>query len=335
MKRFSPVIWIILGIVSATSVVLFGVLRRIDMTTEISKIEYGATFSRPYARDELGLDPDKLLTAALDDLGIRRFRLGAYWKLIETERGTWNFDDLDRDIAAIQDRKGTIVLAMGEKLPRWPECWQPDWWKILSKDERRIETRRYLETVVKRYRENKTIIAWQIENEPHFEYGDCPQTDPAFLDQEIALVRALDPTRPVVTTDSGELSLWTTFGRSVDALGVSVYRVVQNPLIGIWRYWFLPPRFYRIKALALRPFGVRNVYVSEFQMEPWSNQPLPQTSVDDQLKTFDLAQMKKNISYASRIGLSPVDVWGIEWWYWMKEKHGHPEFWEEAKSIFR
>lgn len=325
---------VLLAVAGATIVLVLGLLF-INGPTPLQTVEYGATFSRPYARDDLGLDPDQVLEAALDDLGIRRFRIGAYWNAIEPRRGDWNFDDLDRDIRAIEARQGTIILAIGQKVPRWPECWQPGWWKELPPEEQRAETLTYLQTVVERYRHHPSIVAWQVENEPHFAYGDCPKTDLAFHREETALVRRLDPTRPIFTTDSGELSLWITFGKTVDRLGVSVYRVVVNPWIGTWRYWFVPPNFYRRKAQLLSLFGLRSVYVSEFQMEPWSHTSLKETPIEDQFKTFDLKQMQKNIAFASKMGISPIDFWGIEWWYWMKEEQDHPEFWEEARRIYQ
>jgi len=27
--------------------------------------------------------------------------------------------------------------------------------------------------------------------------------------------------------------------------------------------------------------------------------------------------------------------WGVEWWAWLKTEAGHPEFWEEAKGLFK
>jgi hypothetical protein len=155
-----------------------------------------------------------------------------------------------------------------------------------------------------------------------------------FIRQEIELVRALDPIRPITTTDSGELSLWKDFGRNVDALGISVYRVVQSPAFGIWRYWFVPPYLYYRKSILVKPMGVRNIYVSEFQMEPWSDKPILETPIDEQMKSFDVAQMRSNFNFAERMQISPIDFWGIEWWYWMKEKQGHSEFWEEAREFF-
>ncbi|MFA4954358.1 MAG: hypothetical protein WC641_03545 [Patescibacteria group bacterium] len=299
-------------------------------------VTYGASFSRPYA-EELGLDPNKVLTAALTELNIKRFRIPAYFKLVEPERGKWDFAALDEQVKLIRGGGGQIILAVGEKLPRWPECWGPDWWKKLPREEQRQETLRYIEAVVTRYRESPAIMAWQIENEPHFAYGDCPAPEMLFIRQETNFVRGLDPKHEILTTDSGELSSWLTLGVFVDRLGVSVYRVVRNPLFGNanLHYWFLPPYFYARKALLLRPFGVKSIYVSEFQMEPWSNKPLNETPIQDQLGAMDLKQMRSNFSFAERMGIKAVDFWGLEWWAWMKEKGGHPEFWDEAVKFFK
>ena len=322
-----------LGIAIAVILLFVSGFLFVGWPSKTKQVEYGTTFSRPYA-EELGLDANEALKATLDDLGLRRFRIPAYWGIIQPKEHEWYFNDLDLDIQTIGDRGGKVVLAIGEKLPRWPECWGPTWWKSQPRGEQRRYTLNYIETVVRRYRDNPAITAWQIENEPHFEYGDCPKPDYPLIRQEIELVHALDPTRPVVTTDSGELSLWTDFGRSVDALGISVYRVVQSPTFGIWRYWFVPPYLYFRKSLLVKPMGVRNVYVSEFQMEPWSNKPILETPLDEQMKSFDTSQMRSNFNFAEQMQISPIDFWGVEWWYWMKEKQGHPEFWEEAKEFF-
>jgi len=321
---------IILAIIVAVLAFLF-----VGWPTKTENVTYGMTFSRPYA-EELGLDSDAALAAALDDVGIRRFRIAAYWKLIEPEEGNWDFSNLDKDIAAIGARNGKVVLAIGEKLPRWPECWGPDWYKNLDRSEQRAKTLRYIETVVERYRDNPTIAAWQVENEPHFRYGDCPAPDYLFIQQETEFVNSLDPTRPIQTTDSGELSSWLTLGVFVEKLGISVYRVVRNPILGEinFHYWFLPPYIYKRKALLARPFGVKEVYVSEFQMEPWSNKSLQETPIEDQLTSMNVKQMNANFRFAERMGFKEIDFWGIEWWVWMKEKQGHPEFVDEAKKFW-
>ncbi|MDQ7814738.1 MAG: beta-galactosidase [Patescibacteria group bacterium] len=332
--NYSALLKLSLGIVLVIIVAIFAFLL-VGWPSKTPGVTYGMTFSRPYAL-ELGLDPDKTLSAALDDVGIRRFRIAAYWKLLEPKEGEWDFSDLDKDIAAIGERDGKVVLALGEKLPRWPECWGPDWYKGLPRKDQRAKTLRYIEKVVERYRDNPTVAAWQVENEPHFRYGDCPAPDYLFIRQETEFVRSLDPTRPIQTTDSGELSSWLTLGVFVDKLGISVYRVVRNPILGDMNlhYWFLPPYVYKRKALLARPFGVTDVYVSEFQMEPWSNKSLDQTPIEDQLSSIDIKQMRANFHFAERMGFKEIDFWGIEWWVWMKEKKDHPEFIDEAKSFW-
>lgn len=298
-------------------------------------ISFGMTFSAPYAR-ELGLDPDETLTTALDTVGIRRFRLSAYWSTIQPNEGTWDFTELDKQVTAVGKRNGQVILAVGEKLPRWPECWGPDWWKQLPREQQRQKTLRYIEAVITRYRDNPSIIAWQVENEPHFRYGNCPAPDYLFIKTETDFVHGLDPTRPMLTTDSGELSSWLTLGPFVDKLGISVYRIVRNPILGNlnWKYWFVPPYLYHRKALLTKIFGVKEVYVSEFQMEPWSNASITQTPIEDQLTTMNVDQMKENFAYAERMEFPSVDFWGIEWWIWMS-KHNHPELLEAATVFWK
>lgn len=299
-------------------------------------IEYGVTFSRNYSR-ELGLDPQIVLSTALDEIGIRRFRIPAYHSDLEPQKEQWHWDELDQTISEIEKKQGKVILAIGEKLPRWPECWSPDWFKKLPRTAQKEETLHYIEQVVRRYRNNPTIIAWQVENEPHFYYGDCPRPEYLFIQKETAFVRGLDPTRPITTTDSGELSSWATLGAFVDSLGVSVYRSVRNPLFGNvnLHYWFLPPHFYARKAMLLKPLGVQEIYISEFQMEPWSNTSLLNTPIEDQLTSMNVARMRANFEYASRMGIKQIDFWGIEWWVWMRDTSKHSEFIDEAKHFWQ
>ena len=70
-------------------------------------------------------------------------------------------------------------------------------------------------------------------------------------------------------------------------------------------------------------------------MEPWSDTDLHKMSLEDQLTVFNLDQMRDNFAYALRTGVSPVDFWGIEWWYWMKEKHNDARFWDAARAFYR
>lgn len=294
---------------------------------------FGVTFSQPYA-EELKLDPNEVLTATLDDLGVRRFRIPAYWSLIEKEPGKWDWKWLDNELDAIAARNGTIVLAIGQKLPRWPECWIPDWAMKLSEADREKAVLNYLKQTIERYKKHPAIESWQLENEPGFAFGICPQTRKEFFDDEVKFVHSLD-NRPIATTDSGELSTWS-LGKKVDNLGVSVYRVVIGPS-GTFRYWFVPPQFYLRKGQIMGALlGFKNFYISELQMEPWTKRPtLLETPLHEQMQTFDLKQMNDNLNFAKNSGISTIDLWGVEWWYWMKAVHNRPEFWDAARELFK
>lgn len=295
-------------------------------------IRPGITFSQPYA-ESLGLDSQETLTALLDDLGIRHFRIPAYWKLIEETRGTYDWSALDAQLDAIAARKGTVVLALGARVPRWPECWAPAWVAQLSVEEAHAVQLEYMKTLVERYRNHPAIETWQVENELLFQFGICPPGDLAFFKQEVALVRSLDPSRPIATTDSGELSTWLTVGPLVDRLGVSVYRVVRQPSGLIWTYSWIPPYWYARRALLESPW-IKQVYVSEFQMEPWVQVGMTESTTADMAETFDPDRMRRNFDYAERMRISDVYFWGGEWWLWMKTHHGDPRFWEEAQRFF-
>ncbi|MBU1036952.1 beta-galactosidase [Patescibacteria group bacterium] len=296
------------------------------------QIDYGVTFSQKYAR-ELNLDWRKAYLAILDDLKIKRIRLVAYWDLLEKKEGQYNFNDLDWQLNQARTRGAEVVLVIGNRVPRWPECHWPEWVNNLTQEQRQTHLLQLLGKIVERYKNDKVISAWQVENEPFLEsFGLCPKLNQKFYQQELELVRQLD-NRPIIITESGELSNWFKAAFLSDYIGISVYRVTWNKLWGYFYYpW--PPAYYYIKTKMVKLFSpVKDVMVSEMQMEPWTAEPIISTSLKDQYKSMDLKRFRKNFYYVKRTGLSPLYFWGVEWWYWLKEK-GYPEIWNEAKHSF-
>ncbi len=53
------------------------------------EVNFGTTFSNYYA-EELGLDWKETYLAILDDLGVKRLRVVAYWREIEPQPGETN-----------------------------------------------------------------------------------------------------------------------------------------------------------------------------------------------------------------------------------------------------
>jgi hypothetical protein len=299
-------------------------------------ITYGMSFNVPYAR-ELGLDENEVFDAILNDLGVRNLRLAAHWDLIEPERGTYDFSWMDTDIHKSEAAGAQVIFGVGRRLPRWPECHVPEWAQSLSWEDQKKEILSYIQETVLRYKDSPAIIYWQVENEPFLEvfaHDHCGDLDEDFLKQEIALVRELDPSRPVLITDSGNLGTWSGAYRAGDLFGTSVYVYFWNPELGQFRT-VLPPWFYRVKEhLMGLLFGEKKTLLIELSLEPWLIESVEDVPLETQFERMDLTKMDEILAYARKTGFDQQYLWGAEWWYWLK-KQGHPEFWERGKEIFQ
>lgn len=290
----------------------------------------GATFSKPYA-ESLGLDWKETYIATLDDLHVRRLRIPAYWNDIEPEQDQWNFENLDWQIAEAGRRNAKIVLAVGRKLPRWPECHAPEWTRGLP--ESIVQTRMLgmVEKVVRRYSTNPTVIVWQVENEPFFQFGLCPPPNRELLKHEVEVVRALDP-RPVMITESGELSSWFNVAGIADILGISTYRTVWDKWVGFF-YWPISPKFYNRRFAAVSTL-VNSAIISELQAEPWLPEGIDNMTVEDQLRLMNPTRLEENVDFARKTGFGEAYLWGIEWWYWLKVEKHRPELWDKGRELY-
>ncbi len=295
---------------------------------------YGLNFSQKYARD-LGLDWQETYLAILDELRPQRIRISAHWDLVEKAPGEYDFSDLDWQIEEAKKRNIQVILAVGRRTPRWPECHPPLWEKYLPEDRKQADILKLLEVEIKHFQKFSNIIYWQVENEPLLDvFGDCPPGDFSFLKKEIALVKKMD-FRPVVLTDSGELSLWWKLSSQADILGTSMYRTVWNPYWGFSSYPF-PPGYYYWKARINQKMfpSLKSVIVTELQGEAWGEgRSLLEMPLSKQLKSMNAQKLKHNIDYARRSGLPEIYVWGAEWWYWLKSKE-EESLWRAAQEVF-
>lgn len=313
----------------------FAVLWGVDLLLPVSlpKADYGITFSTSYTR-ELGLSPGVLYQALIDDLGVKKIRLPVYWDEVEVAPGQFDFSEIDSLLKKSQGKDVQIIMAIGYKVPRWPECYPPAWAKNFSKRETQKSILELIKNTVDHFKGNPKIIAWQVENEPLFGFGVCHSMDKNFLKEEINLVRSKDK-RPIVLTDAGELSLWTDTMQLSDVLGTTLYRTVWNPRFGFFRYP-LPPSFYRLKGLINQKIFASNssgILISELQTEPWApGKPLTKTPLLEQIKIFSPKEFQNIVSFAKKTGIKEQYLWGAEWWYWMKLQ-GYPQYWEYAKSV--
>jgi len=301
-----------------------------------SELKYGVTFSQKQAV-ALGLDWQKTYIAMLDDLGVKKLRLSAYWNDLQPdEGGEYKWNDLDWQINEASKRNVEIILAMGGRLPRWPECHYPEWANNLDKGKKEQYTLAYLEQIVKRYQSNENIVAWQVENEPFLKYfGVCPPLDSKFLDAEIALVKKLDK-RSVVVTDSGELSFWIPAARRADIFGTTMYRDTYSAKMEKYIHYPITPAFFRFKKNVTDFFAEPQKWVViEMQGEPWGPKPFQDLSPEERSQTMDLQKFKDMIEFSSTTSFGEFYLWGVEWWYWEKEMQNNPELWDYARELYK
>lgn len=332
MRFRSVVIYTIVSIL----LLIIGLLFFLFRSTPAEKITYGASFNARYAL-ELGLAPEETFEAILSDVGVRHVRLAAHWDMIEPSQDTFYFGMLDREFALAEAYGADIILSVGRRLPRWPECHTPSWAKKLSWEEQKEELRAYIRAVVEHYKDRDVLITWQIENEPFLElfaYAECGNLDVAFLDEEIALVRELDGTRPILITDSGNLGTWYGAWRRGNIFGTSVYVYLWNEKVGPLRT-LLPPRWYQFKRNVMSIlFGEKETLLIELSAEPWLLTPISETPIETQLSRMNIQKFEEILAYAKETGLEKQYLWGAEWWYWLHTQ-GKSEFWERARILFR
>jgi len=317
------------------SLLLVMIIAALAYKPKPERISYGMSFNTPYAR-ELGLDWQETYDAILDELGVRKLRLAAHWPMVEPTDDAWNFEELDYQVRRAEEVGATVVFAVGRRLPRWPECHIPGWVTEGTLERAQEEQLEYMTKVVERYKDSPAITYWQVENEPFlsvFAFEHCGPLDEAFLAEEIALVRSLDSTRPILVTDSGNLGTWAGAFRHGDAFGTSVYVYFWNPELGQFRT-VLPPWFYRAKERVMKLwYGDRPTFLIELSAEPWLIEPVVNVPLSVQYSRMNVDKFNDILKYAEKTHYDQQYLWGAEWWYWL-HKQGEDAMWNRGKELF-
>ncbi|MDA1334687.1 MAG: beta-galactosidase [bacterium] len=328
-KRFQIVRFFVLLIFLSILVLVY----MAGLTPILEPRVWGVTYSQS-SMEDFGIPWKEGYEAMLTDLGVKQIRLPVYWRLVEARRGTYDFRDLDYQVERAEEEGAEVILAVGRKVPRWPECHEPEWAKSLPRSEQEDLIKKYITATVERYKDSPNLLYWQVENEPFLPFGICPPLNVEFLEEEIALVKILDSSHPVLVTDSGELSLWFRAARRSDVFGTTMYRIIYKEPFGHVTYP-LPPGFFRAKhKLTQWVAGERPMVVIELQGESWGPKPIPQMTQSEQEMSFSPEKFEGIIEYASKTGFDEFYLWGVEYWYWLKTKHDRPENWEIARGLF-
>lgn len=321
-------LWILLLVIMPLIIYFF-----VGFSETKEDIKWGVNFSLKQT-EFLEIDARETYLALIEDLGFKNIKISVHWDLIEKEKELFDFSELDWQIAKAEENNVKLILAIGMKTPRWPECHIPKWAKKLNKEDQQERIINMVEIIVSRYVDCSTVIAWQVENEVFLNFGKCPWKDVDFYKEEITAVKSIDKKRPIIVTDSGELSLWVNSSQvGGHVVGVTTYKMIWEKNLKQYISYVLPPIFYERRASLIKKIYGKEVMGTELQAEPWCTNSIMNSSLEEQAKTMNLDQFKKNVSFAKKTGISTFYFWGGEWWYYMKKVHNNNEIWEEVKNM--
>lgn len=320
---------------------------------------------RPRQCEDLNLDPRQTLTALLSypfDL----VRLSAYWDRIEPFPGGFDPAELDWQLDAAERADKHVIVCLGPvKSFGYPEYFVPRHRLEAALPEGRLidgashpalleAATEYLTRLVQRYRDRDAIIAWQVEHEAVDPLGleHSWRLAETFVRHEVAAVKAVDPSRPVVLngflpTSTAVLAhqWWRTRdqGDSVavaeelaDVVGVDSYPRHAVTSIGPWSVYLdgatgIFPALRRRRLLTRIAASGREVMVTEGQAEPWESvtiPPSPHARVPYSCPPDRIIQNYSDwLRWArrARIELSAYLFWGAEYWM-MRDQQGDSSY---------
>ena len=293
----------------------------------------GASFSQKQA-ERYGVDWRANYTALLKELDFKHLRIAAYWDRIEPQRDQFDFSELDWMVSQARTHNARLTIVVGQKNIRYPECYYPSWLETGNKQLTAERARTMVEQVVNRYKDESAIEAWQVENEFLLHsFGECPAQNLTRqqLKDEIAIVRKADPDKPIVLTQSDQFG-FPVFGPFADYFGFSMYRWSYREGFGYFRY--PQPGLYNWwKAAWVEALTGQRVKIHELQAEAWGKTGNEYLPLSEQYKTMNPAQLRGNVDYARDTQIRRIDLWGAEWWYWLKTAKDQPAMWNEVKAL--
>lgn len=296
----------------------------------------GTTFIPAYAQS-FGLDPKETLSAILTDLNIKQIRLTSYWNEIEVQPGKYDFSMLDWEFAQAQAHGAKVSLAIGMRQPRWPECHEPSWINAAGPENTwRPQLNAYMKAVVERYKNNPALGGYELENEFFMTvFGECKNFDRQRLVDEFNMAKGLDPKHQIIISRSNNWVGIPVGAPTPDKFGISVYKRVWDATF-THRYFEypLPAWFYASLAGWGEIFTGKDIVIHELQAEAWApnGKQISEISVDEMYKSMSPERMKTRISYGESTGIRNIDLWGAEWWYWLKKDKDQPAIWNVVKQ---
>lgn len=294
-------------------------------------MRYGTTFSDRQAT-QLGLEPQLVLSQLLT-LPLTILRLPVYWSTVASEPDELDLTQLEAQLQLCQQAGKQVVVTIGMKAPRWPEFYLPAWCPQSPADRQtQLACLDFITRVVQKLQPWDCIHWWQLENEPLDPSGPREWTIPAaFLTEEVALVRQLDP-RPVIVTlwgnqlkRRGQLDVAAAASQ---VLGLDLYPRQYARRFG--RQLYLPPEETMTELQEMLAPLNQPVWLTELQAEPWEKDQASYLAARTPSLTPEL--LIENWQWAVQLPVQVILLWGGEYWFW-RARAGDPRYLEVVREL--
>lgn len=300
-------------------------------------LQQGVSFIPDYAAS-LGVDPKANMDALLN-INVRQFRLVSYWSDIEQTPRQYDFSQLDWQFQKAEAKHAKIILTVGLRQPRWPECHAPSWVDINQSDSQwQPQLENYMKAVINRYKNSPSLQSYQLENEYFLKgFGICTNYDRQRLIDEYNLVKQTDPNHPVIIGRSNNALGFPVGQPQPDEFGISVYkRVWDAGVTGRYIEYPYPAWYYGFLAGLQKVATGKNMMIGELQAEAWppQGQTIQQTSLAEQNKSLNAKRLQGRFQYGRATGMRQMELWGAEYWYYRKVNLHDPSLWNVAQQEF-
>ena len=324
-------------ILAVIVLLMFGISVWYKASQASKPLKLGVSFIPSYATS-LGLDPKQTMDALLD-INIKHFRLTSYWNEGEPKEGHYDFSQLDWQFEKAEKHNAKVMLSLGLRQPRWPECHMPQWATNQPADRWQPQLEDYIKAVVERYQDSPALESYQLENEFMLKnFGECKNFDIQRLKNEYKLVKQTDPDHPIIITRSDNFPMPMTGQPRPDIVGFSVYRRVWDGTITKRYFTYpMPAWYFGYQAGLQKILTGKESQIHELQAEAWppNGQSMQQTSVAEQNKSLSPNRLKDRFEYGEATGMREIYLWGGEYWYYRKEILKDPTLWNVAKEEYK
>jgi hypothetical protein len=316
---------------------MYGIAQWYIHSEEHIPLQLGVSFIPDYA-ESLGINPEATMDALLH-IGVKQFRLVSYWSDGEPTPGHYDFSQLDWEFQKAQAAHAKIILTLGLRQPRWPECHMPTWASQEPESQWEPQLENYMQAVVERYKNSPSLESYQVENEYFLQgFGTCTNMDRSRLISEYNLVKRLDPKHPIIVTRSDNAIGIPVGQPQPSEFSISIYRRVWDAGV-THRYleYPFPAWYYAFLAGWQKLADHKDMMIGELQAEAWApnSKTIPEISLAEQNKSINAQRLKGVFNYGKATGMRSIDLWGAEYWYYRMTVLHDPSLWNVAKQEFK